>query len=270
VTLHALPREGDDMRKPIEEVVRAQLVEIPELDLEKLDRRVHLAPTVSGTVHALTGVASSDVDIVVTDDFFDPSDDRDVPIVAVARKRGKYDGQERDRLVLRRLPGHQIRDLPAATLAAEEYGSEVDVVVYSEDGSGDLWRGTYRLWTHQLTDISAAGRIVRWHWRRYYPFLSEADIGTYADGFGGRVVGLTISQANRVASRELYAISRAAGWRKLTLREQEALHLDGQWHRDEVVLARRADHAHRSGCGERTLLSASLAEHLEGWLDGRP
>jgi hypothetical protein len=61
------------MRKPIEAVVRAQLVEIPELELEELNRRVHLAPTVSGTVHALTGVAFSDVDIVVTDDLLSAS-----------------------------------------------------------------------------------------------------------------------------------------------------------------------------------------------------
>jgi hypothetical protein len=259
------------MKKPTEEISRIRLTEFPELELEYTERVVHLSPTVTGRVYALRGVASSDVDIVITDDAESPRDDRDALIAIVSKKSGKYDGAVRDRLLLRRVPGHQARDVPAGIVYAEYYGSECDLVVAADDDppTPDLWRGTYRAWTHELTDTTHAGAIPRWHWRRYYSFLPEADLESYAACFGERAVGLTLAEANRLASRELYAMARAAGWRKLTLREQQSLGLEGQWHRDEVVAEHRASRAARSGCGEHTLLSATMAEHLEGWLDSR-
>jgi hypothetical protein len=256
------------MKKPIEEICRIRLESTDiELELEPTERVVHLAPTVRGSVHALVGVASSDVDVVVTDDFFEPRSERDETIAIVSKKSGKYDGAIRDRILLRRVPGHQARDIPVGTIHATKYGSELDVCVMADDHR--VWRATYRRWTHALTDTPHAGDIVRWHWRRYYSFLPEAEVATYASGFGARAEGLTLAAANRLASRELYAMARSAGWRKLTLREQSAIGLEGQWHRDEAVSAARARGRSRSGCGEHTTLSATVAEHLDGWIDGR-
>jgi hypothetical protein len=253
------------MKKPIEEICRIQLLSPPELDLESTERRVHLAPTVSGQCYALRGVASSDIDIVVTDDFDFPRDDRDVMVAIISKKSGKYNGAVRDRILLRRQPSHQCRELPVGDLWSDVYGSERDVVI-TVDGQ-DIWRATYRVWTHELTDAEHAGQIVRWHWHRYYAFLGKANIESLAAHFGDRAIGHTLAEANRLASRELYGMARAAGWRKLTLREQASLGLEGQWHRDEVVAEHRASRASRSGCGQHTLLSATMAEHLEEWLD---
>lgn len=249
------------MKKPIEEITRIRLLlsEL-ELELEPTERTVHLAPQVSGMVYAIIGVASSDVDVVVTDDFYTPRDLRDVQIASVSKKSGKYDGAIRDRVVLRRIPGHQARDLPEGAVWAEQYGDQVDLHV-------GPWIGTYRSWTRELTDPAHAGDIVRWHWRRYYSFLPEIDLASYAADFGSRVVGLTLAAANRLASRELYAMARAAGWRKLTLREQAALGLEGQWHRDAAVAKARAAGRTRSGCGEHTLLASSMAAHIADWID---
>jgi len=253
------------MRKPITTFIRVRLDAPPELPLEVLDRVVHLAPTVTGQCYALVGVASSDIDVVISQDAYDPRDPRDELVAELAEKTGKYDGSVRDRLLIRRLPGHQTRDLQTGTVELVDYDGQADLVITKEDGTAT--RRTYRRWTHELTDSPHAGSIVRWHWRRYYPFLPEAEITTLADGFGERAAGLTLAAANRLASRELYSMARAAGWRKLTLREQTALGLEGQWHRDEVVAQRRADQAHRSGCGERTLLAASMASHIADWMD---
>jgi hypothetical protein len=250
------------MKKPIEEITRIRLSSTElELELEPTERKVHLSPTVTGTVYAIVGVASSDIDVVVTDDFDCPRDERDVAIAIVSKKSGKYDGAVRDRIVLRRVPGHQARDTSEGEIWTESYGAELDIHV------GEWWHAIYRQWTHEITDLAHAGDIVRWHWSRYYSFLPEADIATYAEGFGSRCIGLTLAAANRMASRELYAMARSAGWRKLTLREQSALGLEGQWHRDEAVLRARASSRTRSGCGEHTLLAASMAAYVANWLD---
>jgi hypothetical protein len=254
------------MAKPIIMLGRYRLSNDPELDLDALQRTVHLSPTVQGRAHTLRGVASNELDIVLTDDFEIAVDDRDLQVVEISRKSGKYDGKERDRIVLRRLPGHQARRLPSAELytLGEDTG-RVELVIES-DGSV-VWAGSYRRWTHELTDEAHAGDIVLWHWRRYYPFLAEAEVRAIAGAFGAEVIGRTLADANRLASRRLYALARESGYRKLTLREQRAWGLEGQWHHESRVAQARERRGHCTGTGEHTRLSAKMAEHLEGWLN---
>jgi hypothetical protein len=248
---------------------RWRLNEYPEWILESTERIVHLSPRTQGKVYALRGVASSDLDIVVTDDVESPRDARDRVVVEVATKEGKYDGAIRDRILLRRIPEHQTRELLRADVCVSEFEDSVDVGVI-EGGVAVLeraaWRATYRLWTHLLTDVSRAGDIILWHWRRWYQFLDEGEVRAIAGGFVDEAVGLTLAEANRLASRRLYSLARESGWRKLTLREQRAWGLVGQWHPESRVIQARNS---RAGVGEHTVLSATLADHLACWIDER-
>jgi hypothetical protein len=259
---------GEYMSTIVTSVGRWVLSEYPDWRLESTERVVHLSPRTRGAVYALRGVASSELDIVVTDDVDVPRDIRDVIVLEISRKAGKYDGAERDRLLLRRLPSHQARELVRAELCVSSGDGCVFVAVVEHPG-GELervgWRREYRQWTHVLADTERAGDIVIWHWQRYYRFLDEGEVRAIADGFGDEAVGMTLAEANRLASRRLYALARECGWRKLTLREQAAWGLDGQWHPESRVAAARGS---RTGVGEHTVLSATMAEHLDGWLDG--
>jgi hypothetical protein len=248
------------MKKPIEELIRIQVdADNVNLELEPLERQIHLSPMITAKVYTLVGVASSDLDVLVTEDFFTPNDERDIAVAILSKKTGKYDGSIRDRLILRRFQGHQCKEIPFGEIRVVKDNSNLDLFISN-------YRCGYRVWTHELTDPQKAGNIVRWHWRRYYSFLSEKDIMTYAEGFSHRVVGLNLASANRLASRELYALARAAGYRKLTLRQQQSLKLEGQWHKDAVILAAHNKN-NGTGCGEYTLLSSSMASHIETWLD---
>jgi hypothetical protein len=252
------------MKKPITVLARLRSEEPVDLPLEPIDRRVHISPTITGTVHAIIGIATSDVDVVVTDDYYEPRHPRDECIAEISKKHGKYDGRERDRVLLRRLPGHQTGELTTATLDVLRTDDGRALVVATDTEGDTLWSGVYRRWTHELTDAEHAGDIVLWHWRRYYSFLSEVEVRSLAKGFPTEAAGLNLAQANRLASRRLYALAREAGWRKLTLREQTKWGLGGQWHREAEIASARGLSA--SGCGERTILSATMAEHLEGWV----
>jgi hypothetical protein len=138
------------MHKPIAEICRviSSSEVLEDFDFEPLERTVHLAPTLSGRVFAIRGIASSDIDVVITDDFATPRDNRDVPVIIVAKKNGKFDGSVRDRILMRRFPGHQVKELSYGCLIADQYSTELDLAVIS--GNERLWATTYRVWTHEL------------------------------------------------------------------------------------------------------------------------
>lgn len=264
------------MTKPVVVYGRYRMLGEFDAELQRLRREVHLSRRVSGSVYALRGVATNELDIVVTDDFDSPLDTRDIRVVEVARKSGKYDGKERDRLLFRRMPDHQAKDFPQAEVYLLGEGTaQVEVVVEGydavEDADRRYWVGTYRLWTDRLEDPEKAGDVMLWHWRRYYSFLCETEVRSAVKSFTATVIeqGLNLAEANRFASRELYSMARAAGYRKLTLREQVSWGLNGQWHKQEAVAEARLSRSGRHGCGEQTTLSATMAVHLDGWVDQR-
>lgn len=250
--------------KIISNVLRVSLTEWPEsLELESTERRVHLSPRVSGGVFAVKGVASSDIDVVVSDEVENPRDSQQMLVLDVSKKAGKYDGSERDRLLFRRMPAGQAVQLSPAELLVTYDTPGVLIQVYCGDEL--VWYSMYRQWTHALTNKEQAGNIVIWHWTRYYQHVPEVEMRSLASAFLAMVEGKTLAEANRLASRELYALSRNAGWRKLTLREQVAWDLQGQWHRDEEVLKAKAKKF--PAVGEYTRTAASTSAHIEEWLD---
>lgn len=69
--------------------------------------------------------------------------------------------------------------------------------------------------------------------------------------------GTDLNEMNRMASRDLYAQSKAMGWRKLTLREQAKYGVCAQWHQQSELEKRVAERlGNPSGRGDYTLSSA--------------
>lgn len=219
------------MKKPIEKIYSCVIGDPSTIlhQLETMDQRIYLTKRVSGPRYSFRGVPSSRVDIVVADDVRAPKDPRDIIVLEICRKTGKYSGNVRHRWVLRRLKHHQGAGLPAYSSipvneTAENLHFEVDMG-YS-----------YPRLREQLDGYQVA-RIVMWHYRRYYSHLSEhePEVRALADAFDPGDV--TLAEANRLASRCLYDLSREMGWRKLTLKEREKLgRVDAaQWQKSERV-----------------------------------
>ncbi len=218
-------------------------------------------------------------------------------VLEIARKFGRFDAAERARLTVRHwsprnLDGSpQLRDhagpilagrlmidrREGATLAAglDSHQAVDDGIAVDASHAADstltvavLWQGGY--WSEtwgvlrsSLADYDLAA-IVMWHRERYYGFLPYDEARLLADSFEARNPGLrslTLAEANRLASRDLYRLARDLGWRKLTLRERTRYGFGadcGQWLRVEQVERRRADlgYPSRTGAGQYTTEAA--------------
>jgi hypothetical protein len=253
------------MKKPIEVIVRG-LVEISSFKfaLEATENVVWLSRTIHGVVSGLLGVSTGDIDVVVVDDFF-TGRGRWAQVLEISHKTGKFDGAKRIRLLFRLLPEEQARDLRPITV--EVSADEIvpcTVTVYDRFAGGDiLWSQSFARYSHRLTDPVHAADILTWHWTRYYRFLPWCDVEDLARDFGNTAVGLTLSEANRLASRQLYQRARDQGWHKLTLREQSRWGLKGQWHRDEDYIDARTKLGYPNGASEAT----NRASQPQGRLD---
>ena len=282
------------MKKPIEITLRT-IVPCADVDallgpLEWTADKVHLSPTQSGQRATFRGVPARRVDVVVVDGYAlrhvsrTETTDSPVCIVEVGRKAGKYDGAERDRITIRPWQRAQAREIRAAGADAVQVtgeetattgrlivraGRTVDIEVGTVDGSG--WERSYGRLRWEPDAAIDAGRVILWHWTRYYRHLREADARDLASTWtwppeapswvqsaAAIAAGMpedearaprpvTLAEANRAASRALYDLSRQLGWRKLTLRERERLGLvdHGQWC-DEATYAERQ--AALAGC----------------------
>lgn len=226
--------------------------------------RVHLSASQVCTRCTWSGVPAKRGTALVADGFYPvdqphPARDRWVRAVEVVRKRGRYDGAERTELVLRWIDPVQRPGLEPATLAAEGDPGTVRVRLVGADG-GARWEETYQRLPMSLDAYQDCGRILLWHWHRYYRFLDRDDAESLAAEF--KLVcdaspPADLAAANRQASQMLYRAARDRGWRKLTAREQERHGLSGQWHRCEEVLAGRATDGDPAGVGEYTRREAS-------------
>jgi hypothetical protein len=240
------------MKKPVEMIVRGT-VEMSSFDfaLESTESVVWLSRTCRGTVSGLLGVSTGDCDVVVVDDFFSGRG-RWKQVVEVSTKTGKFDGSKRIRLLFRLLPEESANMLRPVTIAVSPDGDcPCSVTVRDRYAGGEvLWSQSFARFSHRLTDPGHAGDILTWHYKRYYAFLAWCDVADLAGSFGESAVGLTLSEANRLASRQLYERARIQGWRKLTLREQSRWDLKGQWHRDDECMSARDRFGYPNGLSE--------------------
>lgn len=229
---------------------------LASLRLEAMSDPVWLSRTQRLDRCSLRGVPAARIDVLVDPDVHHA----DLACVEVGRKAGRYDGAVRSRLTIRRWQADTLPHPPAGRLVVDDDEGSIDLTLFS--GDAIVWSGSYDRLRSDLEHYDLS-RIVLWHASRYYRFLLD-EPGADIDGFArawpvewayeltgvrvadmesaGRAVklaGATLAEANRAASRALYALARSYGWRKLTLREQTRWGLTGQWHRDEVVAAAR-------------------------------
>lgn len=211
---------------------------------------------------------SNDIQLVT------PKDGRNRILLQVVQKPGKYSGRVRRRLAIRLASSETIRALDSKYVAfacQRLAGSHVTMSMSMQ--SGAEWFETFPL-TTGLFELTRAGRLVNWHFARYYPNLHRddpllADVRALADGpvemwLTHPRTGLpyeqevSVTTANRAAGRALYRIFRNAGWRLLTNRERTSLGLHehgGHWVPADVYEAAQ-QRKHGLTVGEATLRAA--------------
>jgi hypothetical protein len=177
-------------------------------------------------------------------------------VVEVGINTSKFSPHTQWRLVFR-VPVHPIRHSPAVDLVL---GVREDLLTIDLGA----WRAAFARLRSDLDHYNLA-RVMMWHYARYYTHLDRAEVFQYADEWGALPHEFaTLAEANRAASRELYQLSRDAGWRKLTLREQKKWGLDSQWVRQEVIAERSRDLS-ATGVSEATLDAASGEDVRARW-----
>jgi len=187
----------------------------------------------------LRGVPAKRVDVIVDARIVDNTvDPRDVLVVAVVAKPGRFDGAVRPRIHVGVREGrHNKRDpIPSARLEVELDAERLTVTaaVGGDGWDGPRWCASFGRLRSDMNDYSPA-RVVMWHWRRYFGFLPEADAVALAESWAlemaERPAPPSLAEANRLASSALYRCARTLGWHKLTMRERErlGLHTRPQW-----------------------------------------
>lgn len=189
-------------------------------------------------------------------------------VCEVGHKVGRYDAEERLRINIRlwsTYRGGEAADhvglLPKGRLSIIR---SADLLLVALTWGETGWAKEFPTLRSDLNDYDL-GRIIWWHWNRYFHHLNSSDVEPISKSFEARrpefiAQGLTLAEANRMASRDLYTLSRNLGWRKMTLREREKFGFDGvrQWYREEEINRRRVDMGYSPmGVGEYTLDAAN-------------
>lgn len=244
-------------KKPVEILDRYRLTDYSDLvlSLEATEDTVWISKTQRGRRYTIRGVPGNIVDVVIVDELNSDL----IPVLEVCDKIGKFDGALRKRFTIRGLPRHQA---PATCVFATiDLG---DYVATFRCGDEKNWE--FSGWRSDLDVSSDLGGIVRWHYDRYYRFLSTADVEAVEEEFKNAGSWGTLAEANRLASRMLYKVARDQGWHKLTLREQQRLGLRGQWHNDAEYSEAQEQYQGRyspTGCGDYTLRSSASSWKTE-------
>lgn len=212
---------------------------------------------------ALRGVPRKRLSLLIPDCGIDPIG---LNLVEVGTKIGKYDGAERLQISIRQLPETTIKSMPDVQRLDETvlhvlyHGGCCSVVLCDADDFSGVRLTIYMgdtLRTRPLETAEGARQVIAWHWVHYYMHLSHNEVEDLLTTF--EFLGCeTLSEANRRASRALYARSREMGWRKLTSRERDKFGIEGGcWQRistlDRLIYR-------QTGCGEFT----HRAAHQEG------
>jgi len=257
---------------------------------EPLGGRVFLSRSCAAQRHAWIGVPATRGDILIDERILagvESADPRDVIVLEIGRKSGRYDGAERDRLTLRLVHGHDAEGYPLGRIdididpSAAPHGS---VAVAVSTGAGIAWERSYQRERVELHDGDgyALPQILMWHAYRYFGCARSGEdptgpLGDHLDdvvalaesgawltwpdgstmiGADGRALA-TLAAANRAAERALYRLARDYGWRKLTARERARLQLDGpQWVAEEVYARAQAAMCDLDHVGDATRRAA--------------
>lgn len=227
--------------------------------LEPLEEKVWIAKTQCGDRLAIKGVSSGEVDFVVVPAL---SEILTIKVLELIKKTGKFSGSNRDRYTVRYLPLHQCTDMQCAVLHLVDNMETVSVVV---ETTAEKFENVYFKYTRVYPNNLNLEHIIRWHFGRYYKFLSNDDCSEATNELNlwhSQNASATLAALNRAASRILYRIARFRGFRKLTLREQKKYGLAGQWHSEsEYAEAQMRIHSSYSPTGESEYtLRVSLGE----------
>jgi len=230
-------------------------------ECEASEDRVWITRHLRATRHTLRGVPGR----LVTVDLADHVQPADLLVVEIGRKVGRYDDRTdpstraRDTITVRPWPtcldgsGRPKRYDTPAGLRDVRTGGSLTVERWGEPGAdrcqvcvtwdGGSWCSpVYQVLRSTLGDYDLRS-VVIWHWRRYYSFIPAPDALQMADSFELRYPharGLTLAEANRLASRDLYRLARDVGWRKLTVRERRKHGVDQMWVRADALAVRDA------------------------------
>jgi hypothetical protein len=231
--------------------------------LEPTEDSVWISKHQCGIRYTIRGVPAKSCDVVIVEQPHPASR----AVLDITEKTGRFDGTTRTRYTVRWEPAGQAMKHPIGRFAIEFSADETTAIVTV----GDQFH-RYSRYRSRLDETSDLSKIVGWHYSRYYSFLPEVILSDIRAEFRISILAgnYTLAEANRLASRLLYAAAREARWHKLTLREQRKIGLEGQWHHDDVYLPmlERSREWSATGCGEYTLavsrpLSAKIEEILE-------
>lgn len=213
----------------------------------------------------LRGASASAMDVVAL-----PSTNWAAPaLIEITQRTGSYDGRTRWRVCIRDVRRSGSDGYEPGELRLDYEAPDVRLVV-DVGGRYSLTSEPIRVFTRaSVCTREGLDRLVGWHWRRYFTHLGHEAVVEVTALMVAEICArddVSIGEANRLASRLLYAASRERGYTKLTRRERERLGLDDDrqwWHRDQLdpVRAARFGVAHASGAGQWTL-DASLPAGL--------
>lgn len=214
----------------------------------------HLSPTVVCDRHTFVGVSAAVADVLIQRGDARPGTterphDGERWVVLLCRKAGRYDGSLRDQWVFRRFVSHQCLQWPEGHVIVTTTDPTQIAVEVETDAGATVESQVYPRIDAGLVMVPQVeiGRVLLWHWTRYYRFLPRADAERLADVMVKLNRPRDLAEANRIASRLLYQEARGQGWRKLTAHEQGRHGLTGQWHRVEEIDAAVASDAQRDG-----------------------
>lgn len=201
---------------------------------QEIETTVHLSRSCICDRRYLPGVPGNKLDLAV-----DRAYTGGPCVVTVGRKTGRY-----DRITVRAATEqylHSARasiDSRAHEFRVCEFHVPDAVTECRITREGDeVWRAEYRRLRCTVVRPETSASILQYHWSHYYrgPVTRER-CEELAEAFQREVVAasterpLSLSDANRMASRMLYRAAVEDGWRKYTAREKRACGITAPGH----------------------------------------
>lgn len=225
-------------------------------DLEWTQNTIHISRTIRCKRANFRGVPAKRVDVCVDEWILQgqpESDNSDPPIgivMEIGRKTGKYSGDKRWRINIRRWM-KSATPQPWGEVEIERDTKNFKIAVRPKNMPDSNWEFKSRILRNMVDYDNPPAKILMWHATRFYVRVWRAhkeEIEALANAFEPE--GITLAEANREASRAIYRLARDLGWRKLTKREQQKHNLTGAWHREETIAKQKEENF---GVSEHTI-----------------